>query len=96
MVTHHSDNKIAGRCVTPMDRVLGTVVEASPNENRRQSSQYIRKTSAVFGWVSPDAPSRLSRLAIKCPAKLVRTAGYAGIIQPEKGSNLASDWLNAC
>ena len=37
------NNKIGGRCVTPTDRESGTAVEASPNENRRQSSQFIRK-----------------------------------------------------
>ena len=57
------DNKIGGRCATPMVRVLGTPVEASPNENRRQSSQCIRKDVGGFrlivaGRTKPFDPTR--------------------------------------
>ena len=46
-----------------MDRVLGTAVEASPNESRRRSSQCIRKDVGGFrlvvaGRTKPFEPTR--------------------------------------
>ena len=88
-------NKISGRCVTPIDRVLGTAVEATPNENRRQSSQRFGKDVGGFrlvvaGCTKPFEPTRHQLLG-----KLVRTTGYAGKYSPRDGKQPPSVWLDA-
>ena len=89
MVTHHTRQQIAGRCVTPIDRVLGTAVEASPNENRRQSSQCIRKDVGGFRLVVAGCTKPFEPARHQLPGKIRSYGWIRWNIRPEMGSKLS-------